>query len=255
MDEPLLSLREISMHFGGLKALDRVSFDLHEGEILGLIGPNGAGKTTCFNTVSGVYRPTSGEIRFRGKRTDGLPPHRMAALGIGRTFQIVRPFPNLTVLENVIVASGLSCYGRLIPSCRSWKGRKTREEALEILARVGLEIQAGQKAGLLPLGNLRRLELARALALKPHLLLLDESFSGLRHEEIAQQEELVRKTRESGISILLIEHNMRVAMGLCDRLVVLDHGRKLAEGKPEAIRNNPEVIRAYLGKGGSANAS
>lgn len=255
MDEPLLSLREISMHFGGLKALDRVSFDLHEGEILGLIGPNGAGKTTCFNTVSGVYRPTSGEIRFRGKRTDGLPPHRMAALGIGRTFQIVRPFPNLTVLDNVIVASGLTCYGRLIPSCRSWKGRKTREEASEILARVGLESQAGQKAGLLPLGNLRRLELARALALKPHLLLLDESFSGLRHEEIAQQEELVRKTRESGISILLIEHNMRVAMGLCDRLVVLDHGRKLAEGKPEAIRNNPEVIQAYLGRGGSANAS
>ena len=255
MDEALLSLREISMHFGGLKALDKVSFDLREGEILGLIGPNGAGKTTCFNTVSGVYRPTSGEIRFRGTRTDGLPPHRMAALGIGRTFQIVRPFPNLTVLENVIVAAGLNCYGKLIPSCRPWKGRKTREEAMEILARVGLDSQAEQKAGLLPLGNLRRLELARALALKPHLLLLDESFSGLRHEEIAQQEELVRKTRESGISILLIEHNMRVAMGLCDRLVVLDHGMKLAEGKTESIRNNPEVIRAYLGKGGSANAS
>jgi ABC-type branched-subunit amino acid transport system ATPase component len=255
MNEPLLSLREISMHFGGLKALDKVSFDLREGEILGLIGPNGAGKTTCFNTVSGVYRPTSGEIRFQGNRTDGLPPHRMAALGIGRTFQIVRPFPNLTVLENVLVAAGLRCYGKLIPSCRTWKGRQTREEAMGILSRVGLENQAEQKAGLLPLGNLRRLELARALALKPHLLLLDESFSGLRHEEIAQQEELIRKTRESGISILLIEHNMRVAMGLCDRLVVLDHGVKLAEGTPETIRNNPEVIRAYLGKGSSANAS
>jgi branched-chain amino acid transport system ATP-binding protein len=257
MSEVLLSLREVSMHFGGLKALDRVSFDLAEGEILGLIGPNGAGKTTCFNTVSGVYRPTSGEIRFGGIRTDGLPPHRMASLGIGRTFQIVRPFPDLSVLENVIVAMGLPCYRGFFSSCSSWKGRATREGAMELLAKVGLEPLASQKAGMLPLGNLRRLELARALALKPRLLLLDESFSGLRHEEISLQEELVRRTREAGISILLIEHNMRVAMGLSDRLVVLDHGRKLTEGAPEEVRRNPEVIRAYLGKGegGGSNAA
>ncbi|MFA0889933.1 MAG: ABC transporter ATP-binding protein [Synergistales bacterium] len=255
MGEALLSLREVSMHFGGLKALDRISFDLWEGEILGLIGPNGAGKTTCFNTVSGVYRPTSGEIRFRGNRTDGLPPHRMAALGIGRTFQIVRPFPNLSTLENVIVALGLPFYGGITSACRSWKRRQTREEAMEILSKVGLESLASQKAGLLPLGNLRRLELARALALKPRLLLLDESFSGLRHEEIAMQEELVRRTRDGGISILLIEHNMRVAMGLSDRLVVLDHGVKLTEGSPDTVRMDPEVIRAYLGKGGNPNVA
>ena len=255
MTEILLSLREVSMHFGGLKALEKVSFDLCNGEILGLIGPNGAGKTTCFNTVSGVYRPTSGEIRFGGIRTDGLPPHRMAALGIGRTFQIVRPFPNLSVLDNVIVAMGLPCYRGIIPSCGSWKRQKTRDGAMDLLSKVGLALLASQKAGLLPLGNLRRLELARALALNPRLLLLDESFSGLRHEEIAMQEELVRKTRESGISILLIEHNMRVAMGLSDRLVVLDHGLKLAEGPPGEIRKNPEVIQAYLGKGGNSNAA
>ncbi len=255
MSEPLLSLKEVSMHFGGLKALDRISFELHEGEILGLIGPNGAGKTTCFNTISGVYRPTAGMILFGGVRTDGLPPQKMAALGIGRTFQIVRPFPNLTVLENVIVALGLGCYREIIPSCSSWRGKVTREKAMELLSKVGLKDAATQKAGLLPLGNLRRLELARALALNPRLLLLDESFSGLRHEEISMQEQLVRQTRASGISVLLIEHNMRVAMGLSDRLVVLDHGLKLAEGKPESIRKNPDVIRAYLGKGDEQDAA
>ena len=255
MSGVLLSLREVSMHFGGLKALDRVSFDLHQGEILGLIGPNGAGKTTCFNTVSGVYRPTSGEIVFGGVRTDGLPPHKMAALGIGRTFQIVRPFPDLTVLDNVIVAMGLSCYGRFFSACGSWKGTKTRQGAMELLEKVGLESLASSKAGLLPLGNLRRLEIARALALEPKLLLLDESFSGLRHEEIEMQEQLVRTTRQEGISILLIEHNMRVAMGLSDRLVVLDHGIKLTGGSPEEVRRNPDVIRAYLGKGGETHAA
>ena len=255
MSDVLLSLREVSMHFGGLKALDRVSFDLHQGEILGLIGPNGAGKTTCFNTVSGVYRPTSGEIDFGGVRTDGLPPHRMAALGIGRTFQIVRPFPELTVLDNVVVAMGLRCYGGFLSSCGSWKGARVRKGAMALLEKVGLEGTASSKAGLLPLGNLRRLEIARALALEPKLLLLDESFSGLRHEEIEMQEQLVRTTRQEGISILLIEHNMRVAMGLSDRLVVLDHGIKLTEGSPEEVRRNPDVIRAYLGKGGETHAA
>ena len=255
MSDVLLSLTEVSMHFGGLKALDRVSFDLHQGEILGLIGPNGAGKTTCFNTVSGVYRPTSGEIDFGGARTDGLPPHRMAALGIGRTFQIVRPFPELTVLDNVVVAMGLRCYGGFLSSCGSWKGARVRKGAMALLEKVGLEGTASSKAGLLPLGNLRRLEIARALALEPKLLLLDESFSGLRHEEIEMQEQLVRTTRQEGISILLIEHNMRVAMGLSDRLVVLDHGIKLTEGSPEEVRRNPDVIRAYLGKGGETHAA
>ena len=255
MSSVLVSIKNLSIHFGGLKAVDNVSFDIQDKEILGLLGPNGAGKTTCFNMISGVYKPTAGEIYLDGKRTDGLPPHKMAALGVGRTFQVVKPFAGLSVEDNVIVALGMPHYSRFIDSWKFWKTNASREKARHILETVGLLHEAETKSGLLPLGNLRKLEIARAMALNPRLLLLDECFSGLRHEEIEQIEVLVRRIREQGISILLIEHNMKLAMGLSDRIVVLDHGRKLAEGLPQEISRNPEVIEAYLGKGASGHAA
>lgn len=255
MDDLLLRLEGVSRHFGGLKAVDDVSFSLTRGEILGLIGPNGAGKTTCFNLISGVYAPTKGDIVLEGVSTAGFPPYRMAALGVGRTFQVVKPFSTLSVLNNVQVALGLKRYGSVLSCLASWDTRGSRNEALEILEEVGISHLAGTASGQLPLGNQRRLELARALALKPKLLLLDETFSGLRHEETAMLSKLVLGVRARGISVLLIEHNMKVAMGLSDRLVVLDHGRLLAEGKPEDIRSDPRVVEAYLGKGASAHAS
>lgn len=255
MNDVLLQTKALSKHFGGLKAVDQVDMDLCRSEILGLLGPNGAGKTVCFNLISGVYRPTGGEIRYQGKRIDGLPSHQIARQGIGRTFQVVKPFGSLTVLENVLVARGIHRYGRFSRLWGAWKSCSEIEAAMQVLERVGLADLAGRKAGLLPLGNLRRLEIARALVVARQLILLDESFSGLRHEEIARLEALIRSIRDDGITVLLIEHNMRVTMGLCDRIVVLDHGRRIAQGTPHEIQENERVIEAYLGSRGGRHAA
>ena len=255
MSQALLSLQQVSKNFGGLKALDDVSFAINRGEIMGLIGPNGAGKTVCFNLISGVYPPSSGEIRLNGRCTNTQSPHQVAHSGVGRTFQIVKPFASLSVLENVMVARGISRYSAFARIWSPWKSGSEIKEGLKMLERVGLADLAQRKAGLLPLGNLRRLEIARALIVGSRLLLLDESFSGLRHEEITQLETLIRSIRNDGITVLLIEHNMRVAMGLCDRLVVLNHGRKIAAGPPEAVQRNEEVVEAYLGRKGTEDAA
>ena len=244
----LLEIDAVTKHFEGLKALGNVSFTMEQGEILGLIGPNGAGKTTLFNLITGTFPLTSGAIRYNGKDLAGLGPSRIAALGIGRTFQIVRPFAGLTVLENVLVALGVSHYAGFWKSVSRYRTAANVQAAREILSRVGILDYAEQKAENLPLGLKKRLEIARALALRPSLILLDEPAGGLRKEEMDQLIDLVRQINEEGTSVLVIEHNMPVVMQLCKRIVVLDHGTKIAEGPPEAIRNNPQVIEAYLGR-------
>lgn len=244
----LLEVTALSKEFDGLRALDEVSFSAEGGEILGIIGPNGAGKTTLFNLVSGIYSPTNGEINFQGKSILRLKPHQISRLGIGRTFQIVRPFSNLDVETNVLVAIGHRFYSSLWESSAPFRKPEILEEAEEFIDRAGLRSYVKQLAKNLPLGIKKRLEIARALALKPRLLLLDEPSAGLRFEESVQLMDLIRQVRDQDIGVLLIEHNMQVVMDLCQRIVVLDHGSKIAEGSPEEIRSNPQVIQAYLGK-------
>lgn len=245
---PLLEVSNLSKEFDGLRALDRVSFSADQAEILGIIGPNGAGKTTLFNIISGIFPPTEGEILFQGRPIHRLKTHEISRLGIGRTFQLVRPFQNLEVETNILIAIGHNAYPFLSRSLGLSRTSGYLQEVQRLIDRTGLRPFAGQLAKNLPLGIKKRLEIARALALKPRCLLLDEPSGGLRYEESVQLMELIRQIRDEGIGVLLIEHNMQVIMDLCKRIVVLDHGSKIAEGSPEEIRSNPQVIQAYLGK-------
>ncbi len=245
---PLLEVIDLSKEFDGLRALDRVSFTADGREILGIIGPNGAGKTTLFNLISGVYAPSAGEILFRGRSLLGKKPHEISRQGIGRTFQIVRPFQNLDVETNVLVACGHRFYPSLLKSTRSFRSPEILGEVETLLDRVGLSSYRKQTSRNLPLGIKKRLEIARALALKPSLLLLDEPSGGLRFEESVRLMDLIRQVRDQGIGVLLIEHNMQVVMDLCARILVLDHGSRIAVGTPEEIRSDARVIQAYLGR-------
>jgi branched-chain amino acid transport system ATP-binding protein len=248
----MLQTRSLTCRFEGLTAVNNVDIEVEAGEIFGLIGPNGAGKTTFFNLLTGTIPCTSGAIRFKDREIQRLPPHRIARLGIARTFQIVRPFGELTVLQNVLVGLGAARYGRGLAALGLYRRKLHVEEARDLLARTHLAGHADQLARNLPLGLLRRLEIARALGLRPDLILLDESFSGLSHHEALSLAELVRNLRAGGTTILLIEHNMQITMNLCSRVAVLDRGAKIAEGTPEEIRADPQVIAAYLGAEGHA---
>ncbi len=256
----ILEVSGLSKDFGGVQAIQDLTFSIDEGAIHSIIGPNGAGKTTLFNIITGVYRPSGGQILFRGDDITGRAPHELAARGISRTFQNLQIFFNMTAAENVMVGRHLHLDARILPALFRLPtlvraDEAAREEAIGLLDFVGLADVADQDADGLPYGALKRLEIARALAARPSLLLLDEPAAGLNPVETREIDRLIEKVAESGVTVVLVEHDMKLVMGVSDHILVLDYGRKLAEGSVEEIRRNPDVIAAYLGAGAGRGAA
>lgn len=248
----LLEVKDLSIHFGGVKAVQNVTFSIDPGIVYAVIGPNGAGKTTLFNLITGIYTPTSGEIRLDGEAIGGKTPNELAQRGVARTFQNLQICMNMSAIENVMVGAHLRLDRNVFKAALRWPSLRRRDlelraEAAELMQFVGLQDFVLARADSMPYGALKRLEIARALAMKPRLIFLDEPAAGLNPKETKDVDELVRKVADSGVTVVLVEHDMKMVMNLSDRILVLDYGKKLTEGTAAEVRSNPDVIAAYLG--------
>lgn len=246
--EELMRIEGLKMYFGGLKAIDGFDLTINKNETLGIIGPNGAGKTTLFNAICGVYKPTDGKVIFEGQEVQGTPAHEMAKKGIARTFQISKPLQGLTIFDNVVAAAGVNEYTGIRSYFRKSHTAEVEDRAEAVIREVGLADVANKKASDVSLGYLRRLEIARALVTEPKLIMLDEPCAGLSNFAINEITELIMKLKAQGQSIVLIEHNLPITMKVCDRITVLSYGKKIAEGTPDVVKNDKQVIEAYLGE-------